>query len=183
MASRTQTRSVTQAGWDRRQREAATMDHAVRSDVTRRFIAALRTVEQRGDTDMMAQLFTQDAVLLSIDGHGPRLGPDGAVALFTNYRQQFDTVNTTFTQVTEGDGHAALEWSTNATQGGGHPVHYTGITVIDLTAERSPGSVPATTPPHCSTPLPTPPSSEPPGHHNDERCRFQPSGQSAQRAG
>ncbi len=115
------------------------MDHAVRSDVTRRFIAALRTVEQRGDTDMMAQLFTQDAVLLSIDGHGPRLGPDGAVALFTNYRQQFDTVNTTFTQITEGNGHAALDWSTNATQGGGHPVHYTGITVIDLTADTITG--------------------------------------------
>lgn len=115
------------------------MDHAVQDPTTRRFIAALRHLEQDGDLDPMAELFSDDAEVRSIDGHGPRTGPDGIRQLFGEYVRQFDRLSTTFTQVTEGGTHAALEWSTDAVRPGGHQVTYTGITVIDVDGDTVTG--------------------------------------------
>lgn len=115
------------------------MDHEVRDETTRQFIAALRHLEQKRDLGPMAGLFTDEAEVTSIDGHGPRYGPDGITALFDEYLRQFDEVRTTFTQVTEGENHAALEWSTDAVRAGGHPVTYTGVTIIDLDGDRVTG--------------------------------------------
>ena len=115
------------------------MDHAVRDETTRRFIAGLRKLEQNGNLDALADLVTDDAEVKSIDGHGPRTGPDGIRELFGEYLRQFDRISTTFTQVTEGESHAALEWSSDATLPGGHPITYTGITVIDLDGESVSG--------------------------------------------
>lgn len=115
------------------------MDHAVEDDTTRSFIAALRHLEQERDLDPMAELFSDDAEVRSIDGHGPRQGPDGIRALFEEYLKQFDEVSTTFTQVTEGGTHAALEWTTKAVRAGGHDVSYTGVTIIDLADGRVAG--------------------------------------------
>ncbi len=109
------------------------MDHAVEDETTRSFIAALRHLEQTRELDDMAALFTDDAEVRSIDGHGPRHGPDGIRALFDEYLRQFDELRTTFTQVTEGGTHAALEWTTEAVRAGGHGVTYEGVTIIDLT--------------------------------------------------
>ncbi len=108
------------------------MDHAVEDETTRSFIAALRHLEQTRELDDMAALLSEDAEVRSIDGHGPRHGPDGIRALFEEYLQQFDELSTTFTQVTEGGSHAALEWTTEAVRAGGHGVTYTGVTIIDL---------------------------------------------------
>lgn len=115
------------------------MDHEVRDETTRHFIAALRHLEQKRDLEPMGALFTDEAEVTSIDGHGPRYGPDGIKALFGEYLRQFDEIRTTFTQVTEGENHAALEWSTNAVRAGGHGVTYTGVTIIDLDGDRVTG--------------------------------------------
>ena len=115
------------------------MDHEVRDETTRQFIAALRHLEQKRDLEPMAALFTDEAEVTSIDGHGTRTGPDGIKALFEEYLRQFDEVRTTFTQVTEGENHAALEWTTAAVRAGGHDVSYTGVTIIDLDGDRVTG--------------------------------------------
>lgn len=114
------------------------MDHAIEDETTRRFTAALRILEQKGDLDPMAELFTDDAEVLSIDGHGPRSGKDGIRELFTEYVKQFDRLSTTFTQVTEQGDRAALEWSTDATRGE-HTITYTGVTVIDKDGDKVTG--------------------------------------------
>lgn len=115
------------------------MDPNVQSDTARRFMAALSELEQSGDTGPMAQLFTDDAPVESIDGMGPRQGKDGIMALFTTYRDQFEEVATTFTRVTESSSGAALEWRTSATVRDGRHVDYTGMTVIDLDGDRVSG--------------------------------------------
>lgn len=115
------------------------MDLNVQSDTTRRFMAALLELEQSRDPAPMAQLFTGGAPVESIDGLGPRQGPDGITALFTTYLDQFEQVRATFTQATEGESRAALEWSTSATLRDGRHVDYTGVTVIDLADDRVSG--------------------------------------------
>jgi len=97
------------------------------------FIDALHTLEAGGDTQLLAALLTPGAEVLSIDGHGPRHGPAGMTELFTQYLRQFEHVETTFARITENDNQATPEWSSDAVLTGGHPVTYTGITILDHT--------------------------------------------------
>lgn len=115
------------------------MDHDIQSDTARSFVAALHELEQSGDTTPISELLTADAAVLSIDGAGQRTGPAGISELFTTYRAQFDRVSTTFTQVTESDRSAALEWRTTATGLDGRSLEYTGITVIDIDGDAISG--------------------------------------------
>lgn len=103
-----------------------------RHETTARFMAALHALERDGSTADLVGLTSPDAEVVSIDGHGPRRGPDGTDALFSQYRAQFDRLDTTFTQVTEDESRAALEWRTEATLAGGRDVTYTGVTVVEL---------------------------------------------------
>lgn len=94
---------------------------------------ALHTLEAGGDTPPFAALVASSAEVLSIDGRGPRHGPAGIAELFTQYLGQFEYVETTFIRVIENDTQAALEWSSDAMITGGHPVSFTGITILDHT--------------------------------------------------
>jgi ketosteroid isomerase-like protein len=103
------------------------------SPTVQRFIDALHTLEAGGDTQPLTGLVAASAEVLSIDGFGPRHGPDGMSELFTQYHEQFDHVETTFTRMTDNDTGATLEWSSDAVLLGGNPVAYTGITILDYT--------------------------------------------------
>jgi len=103
------------------------------SPTVQRFVDALHSLEAGGDAPPFATLVTSSAEVLSIDGHGPRHGPAGMTELFTQYLNQFEHVETTFTRITENDARATLEWSSDAVLPGGHPVTYTGMTIVDHT--------------------------------------------------
>jgi len=109
------------------------MTVTAQSPTVQSFIDALHTLEAGGDTQLLAALVTPGAEVLSIDGHGPRHGPAGMTELLTQYLRQFEHVETTFTRITENDTRATLEWSSDAVLTGGHPVTYTGITILDHT--------------------------------------------------
>ncbi len=112
---------------------STTMTVTAQSPTVQRFVDALHSLEAGGDTPPFAALVTSSAEVLSIDGHGPRHGPAGMTELFTQYLAQFEHVETTFTRITENNTRAALEWSSDAVLTGGHPVTYTGITILDHT--------------------------------------------------
>ncbi len=114
---------------------STTMTVPATSPTVHRFVDALHTLEAGGDTQPLAALVAPSAEVLSIDGVGPRHGPEGMTDLFTQYRAQFEHVETTFTRITEHDTGATLEWSSDAVLPEGHPVTYTGITILDYTNE------------------------------------------------
>ena len=95
------------------------------------FVDALHTVERDGDPAALAALVSDDAEVSSIDGHGPRRGPDGMTELFSQYVSQFESLDTTFTHVTETESSATLEWTTEVELPDGHSLDYTGVTIID----------------------------------------------------
>ena len=115
------------------------MDLENQPATTQRFVEALHTLERDGDTDALSSMTAADAEIISIDGHGVRRGPDGMAALFSQYRAQFDRLETEFTQVTGTDERAALEWRTEGTLSDGRAVTYTGVTVIDLAGDELSG--------------------------------------------
>lgn len=96
------------------------------------FIDGLHTVERDGDPAALAGLVTAEAEVTSIDGHGPRTGPEGMSELFSQYVAQFESLDTTFTHVTETDTSATLEWTTEVELPDGHRTDYAGVTVLDL---------------------------------------------------
>jgi hypothetical protein len=114
---------------------STTMTVPALSPTVHRFVDALHALEAGGDTQPLATLVAPSAEVLSIDGVGPRHGPEGMTDLFTQYRAQFEHVETTFTRITDSDTGATLEWSSDAVLPEGHPVTYTGITILDYTAE------------------------------------------------
>lgn len=98
--------------------------------IATRFIEALRRLEREGDVDAIAGLYATDAVcgnLLRMDAFA---GSQGAREFWTAYRGQFGEIASSFVTIVEGDGTAALEWSSIGTIGG-REVAYRGVTVLE----------------------------------------------------
>ena len=84
------------------------------------------------DVEPIASLYRHDGVagnVLHIDGFH---GVDGAREFWTAYRDQFGEISSTFANVIEGAGTAALEWSSAGTING-RRVEYRGVTVLEAT--------------------------------------------------
>lgn len=105
-------------------------DGASADGITARFIDALQRLERDGDVDALAGLYAADSVagnVLRVDAFH---GVDGAREFWSAYRDQFGEIASTFDNVIEGDGTAALEWSSKGTING-RPVEYRGVTVLE----------------------------------------------------
>lgn len=101
-------------------------------DVVQAFVRALETLEREGDVEPMARLFAPDcqvgnAVLLE-----PLRGAAAARAFWKQYRDAFGSVRSSFRAIVEGDGQAALEWTSRCTSRGGEAFSYGGVSVLDV---------------------------------------------------
>jgi limonene-1,2-epoxide hydrolase len=102
------------------------------SATARRFVDALRSVEDDGDTDPMAALATDDTRWTSSGAAHSQQGPDGAQTFWEAYRRAYADITSHFTTVTETDSRAVLEWVSTGHHHDGQPVRYVGATMIDL---------------------------------------------------
>ena len=108
-------------------------DNHITDPRARTFVGALRVFEQSSDPAELTALFADDATLMRLDGRGERGDP---AAFWREYRGQFHELSTTFSNVVEGPDQVALEWSTSATLADYTPIHYQGVTVLDLDQEK-----------------------------------------------
>lgn len=104
------------------------MNDDVQNETARRFVGALRTLEQEHDLGPMLELFAEDAQLTRVDGRGPR----AAREFWDEYIRTFAEIGTRFTHVTEGRAGVALEWRSQGTMPDGHGMDYAGATVLDV---------------------------------------------------
>lgn len=105
-------------------------DTSISDDRARTFATGLQTFEKDGDAAAFAALFADDAVTQRFDARGERSGE--VEQFWKEYRAQFQSVSTTFYDVVEGGDRFALEWTSEGTLADGRPLHYRGVTVIDL---------------------------------------------------
>jgi ketosteroid isomerase-like protein len=108
-------------------------DTTISDDRVRTFATALQKFENDGDVEAFAALFADDAVSERFDARGERRGE--VAQFWQEYRAQFQTIGTTFTDTVEGGDRAALEWVSDATLADGRPLKYRGVTVIDLAGD------------------------------------------------
>ncbi|GAA2552563.1 nuclear transport factor 2 family protein [Pseudonocardia hydrocarbonoxydans] len=104
-------------------------DNHITDPRARTFVAALRRFEQDADPAPLARLFSADATAMRLDARGERAD---VAAFWTEYREQFHELSTTFVNAVEDDDQVALEWTTTATLTDDRPLRYRGVTVIDL---------------------------------------------------
>ena len=109
-------------------------DITISDDRTRTFATALQTFEKDGDAAAFAALFAADAVTQRFDARNERHGE--VEQFWQEYRAQFESISTTFSDVVEGGDRAALEWTSEGSLADGRPLHYRGVTVVDFDGEK-----------------------------------------------
>ena len=100
--------------------------------VADRFVEALWRLEEDRDVEKLVKIHTEDcttgnvAVPQTFDGH------DGLREFWTNYRNTFDDMKSEFHNIfADGDGHAALEWTTEGSANG-NTVSYQGVSILEI---------------------------------------------------
>lgn len=105
-------------------------------EVAKKFIEALRTLEDGKDVEPLAALYTDEAVVGNLIAPEKFHGQDGAREFWTEYRGTFGTAKSTFRNVIAGDGSAALEWTTEGASFEGQPFTYAGVTILEIEGGR-----------------------------------------------
>ena len=105
-------------------------------EVAKKFIEALRTLEDTKDVGPLAALYADDAAVGNVLSPDRFHGQDGAREFWAEYRGTFETVRSTFRNVIAGAGNAALEWTTEGASFEGQPFSYAGVTVLEIEGDR-----------------------------------------------
>ncbi|MBV9848553.1 MAG: nuclear transport factor 2 family protein [Armatimonadetes bacterium] len=104
--------------------------------VARKFIKALRALEEKGDLETITAMHTQDAAVGNVLRPDGFHGLEGARQFWTEYRGTFGRAESTFRNVIAGDGSAALEWTTEGTSFDGKPIYYAGVSILEIEGDK-----------------------------------------------
>lgn len=107
------------------------------AETARRFVDALRAVEQEGDVERMAELADPGTHWASSGAARSYTGADGAREFWNAYRRSYADIASEFTAVTETFERAVLEWVGSGRHHNGTAVRYVGATVLDLGEDGS----------------------------------------------
>ena len=103
--------------------------------LAQRFADALLVLEHSGDTQQLAELYADECAVGNVLSGESHHGRDGAASFWSTYRDQFDTVASTYRLVAGDDHGAVLEWETAATMNG-QEIGYRGATVLQFDRAR-----------------------------------------------
>jgi ketosteroid isomerase-like protein/bacterioferritin (cytochrome b1) len=97
------------------------------------FVAALRALEETGDVESLVALHADDAEVSGPTDLQPHRGREGARAFWRMYRDSFDEIASTFTNVVAGpEGTVMLEWTSEGRARTGGRVGYAGVSVVEM---------------------------------------------------
>jgi ketosteroid isomerase-like protein len=106
------------------------------TDMTERFVTALRELHQNREVEPLVDLFADDATLNKAGIPHGQSGKDGARAFWEEYREVFDDIDATFTHTVTDDGLAYLEWRSEGTLRDGTDFCYDGVSVLESRNEE-----------------------------------------------
>lgn len=102
-----------------------------------KFIDALHALEQQGDVGRIASLFADNAELTNPHLHEPLRGSDGARRFWSEYRDAFGDIRSSFKATIESENTSALEWVSEGTmRATGKPFRYGGVTILEWSGDR-----------------------------------------------
>ncbi len=100
------------------------------------FMSTLHQIEENGNVELMAQLFDEGAELWRPTFEEPYRALSGARRFWKEYLDQFEAIHSRFTDITERNGLLILEWEGQGRVKGGRPIHYKGVSIIELNSEK-----------------------------------------------
>lgn len=104
--------------------------------VAEQFIEALHKLEEDRDLDPIVATYSEDCEVGNIIVPEQFKGPDGARRFWTEYRDTFGEIHSSFRNVIASDGGAALEWTTKATSADGDPLEYDGVSILEIEGDK-----------------------------------------------
>ena len=105
-------------------------------EVAERFKEALWKLEEDRDVEALVKIHAEDCSVGNVAVPKTFNGHDGLREFWTNYRNTFDEMKSEFRNVFADDtGHAALEWTTNATEDGEN-VSYAGVSILEIEDDK-----------------------------------------------
>ena len=105
-------------------------------EVAERFRDALWKLEEDRDVEPLVEVHAEDCVAGNVAVPRTFEGHEGLREFWTGYRKTFDDMKSEFRSVfSDGDGQAALEWTTTGTTGD-REVEYGGVTILKIEGEK-----------------------------------------------
>ncbi|HEX7051399.1 MAG TPA: nuclear transport factor 2 family protein [Longimicrobiales bacterium] len=96
------------------------------------FIDALHRLEDGRELEPIVSLFAPDAELRNPLHHRLHCGRAEVQEFWETYRRTFRVLHSDFRRVIEGNGIAALEWTTRGEAVDGHAFSYDGVSVLEF---------------------------------------------------
>ena len=103
-----------------------------RKPLVDQFIQALGQLEKEGSTQALCELFHDSCEVKNILLPEALKGKQGAERFWKEYRGGFREIESRFTHRSETADTVVLEWISDGTLKSGHPVSYTGVTLLDF---------------------------------------------------
>ena len=101
-------------------------------EVADRFVEALWKLEEDRDVEALVEIHAEDWDVGNVAVPKTFKRHDGLREFWTDYRKTFDEMKSEFRNVFSDEaGHAALEWTTNATSEG-KDVSYDGVSMLEI---------------------------------------------------
>ena len=102
-------------------------------NTAKKFIEALHKLEADRDLETIVGLFSEDAEVGNVVTEDKDIS---ASDFWKKYRDNFDTVESTFrNEIVTGDA-TALEWTTKGTTKGGGEFEYDGVSILEVDADK-----------------------------------------------
>jgi len=97
---------------------------------------ALGELEGKSDSAKLVALFSDDCEVGNVVARENFQGTEGARRFWTNYRETFGRVQSTFLNQIITDNRAALEWRTEGTSGDGREIGYEGVSILEIEGQK-----------------------------------------------
>jgi len=100
--------------------------------IAQRFIEALGRLESERDLEPIVAAFAESCEVGNVLVPEQFRGRDGARTFWTEYRDAFGEVRSSFRNVVAAEGRAALEWTSEGTGASGEPFRYDGVSILEM---------------------------------------------------
>ncbi|HEX8090039.1 MAG TPA: nuclear transport factor 2 family protein [Blastocatellia bacterium] len=104
--------------------------------VVQRFIEGLARLEESRDSDTLVSVFAEHCGLSNVVTSKEFEGREGAREFWSQYRDTFGDMKSTFRNVIISGSRAALEWHTEGTTAVGASVSYNGVSILEIEGDQ-----------------------------------------------
>ena len=106
------------------------------SKIAEKFIDALRKLESDENVDEIVELFAEKCEIGNVTTTENLEGKDGAREFWTNYRNTFGEIESTFKNKIVSEKTTALEWTSKGTSRNGSEIDYEGVSILETEGEE-----------------------------------------------